>query len=514
MANEESLPISSNIENTVVTGSVLTPFTVGTAESDYATIHAAVAACDTGIIFIRPGTYNEPIAISFTNANTHWHIFAYDATITGFFTIDATNVKIYGGTWICSSEPLGNPSMFGIINGSTVAINGATLSSAIEISNISVETSNLTIYNSTITGTDGDGGQIIILNSSTIVINSCILYNPYAVIVNTTNNSFLTLQNVQITGLIIDNNLSEGTVVNIYASVIYGIISYGCRINLHNSTLELLNITGAPNYIYIKNSYITSLNITNIGLLLHITGSHIVTFNIDTASFADAMLINSVFENVTGMNLPVAHITGCRFINNVLGLTCVDSNMYVIFNSCVFEGEMHVVSNSNRFIFSGCHFDSNIYLSSNYRLLLCGCKMRAAVLTYSGEIVFNNCVLESPTGSAVTAENDCVLKFTLCRFKPFSGNSIWARLNGTNTTIYVSGCTFVGNLNHILFENSTSAGAAYIYNNTFDGSNPAINNSKVDGGVFTVYHAGNQTTGTGYIGAPGSLDDNTVITGF
>lgn len=497
-----------------------TSFVVGSGDGEYSTIQAALDACDTGYIVIKPGTYTGD-TIVFPSRQFTWHIKAYGAILTQTFSITNSIVNLYGG--LISQD--GDAGIY-------------------------VTSTTLNLYAVDFSIAAASIG-LVIISSAVYMNNSFINYVNYVVAFQNTSQLFMT--DVRMISTPSDTN----TPITIGGT--------DCTLSIDRCNFdELCNIIGNPDLLSTANvritnsqllgSYTAIANLTaencTLGFIeTNSTGYDQVVFlqecnivdHMTISNFTQVTLINCTTDYTVILDNSALHMHGyiSMFDSTISGANVHISNS-VLYGYAIltFLGPLNIITGSlieNSIMetdgiakFIGCTFviSSSIDYINGYTGLF---EMVDCHFLAQFDVVMSSASFASSswvhTTAALTIYNDAVsVNLNSCSFVNNTSVSLVPSIivspdggiPSTQTSVTKCAFTNLNDVSAILLGNSDNVPCSlYAYECSIVniGNEPAIhntNNSVI--APSTLYHSNNITNSTvGYLGDAGTTDNTTVV---
>lgn len=486
------------------------------ASGEYGTIAEAIAASTNGVIFIKPGTYNENLV---TFPNTYdWFIYATSAEVHATINIAAnTNMHITGGTFVGSyNADVAATYMIYANTGCTIICDYVTLSTDDTVSTMQIDTSTLTINNSTIS-IAGTGIDCV---NSTITCNICAFYGNS---VYGASGLFLhdSIQAVYINRCsfdgdvqIVDNATAVGTNIRIESSIVGNLATYS-NITANNSVFTTFNISSDQARI---NMYACDLTNAFTGSTA-LVDSKFVSCNVGLFVSLEGLLrtqfIGCAMANVYLSGSDV-RISGCYIFGSSFTLINTGSPSTII-TSTVFNCTVAINDSSNVYMHD-TYMHLSVHITNGTNIYMTGCCTYNGLLIDHTSIKVDDCSFIGTSSAAMTCINSNTIYASSTRFYAAFQNdaSVIYITPATNTNIRIINCHIEaansGNTG-IIITNSTASGSIALYSNVFKSVTNTVLNLYSTPGQLICYHADNLTTSvTGYSSAGG--DQNTAITTF
>lgn len=487
----------------------------------YPTIQAAINACTTGYISIKPGVYTENI--NFPLSEFAWFVDATGASIIGTVTFGLSSVvTITGGYW---QQLTASEYIVVVDNSSTIVFNRSRFYSPNDAMAINVVSNDLTL-NDCVISFDNDAifirdnvlvtinrtrfnasgmgsgyGLAIQGSNSTIAVNDVLFNSNTSIRCNSpeNNGSYLNAKGSTLGSFSPNlNTVATGCVFNSITSdaQYYTCTFTDCQIDavdiFGNQTSDVHSFIGCsissyitvetPAGVIIVNCIIGQLSAYTAGTTL--TGSYLI-------SSADIYCYD------------VANISGNKFAGGMSITNAGGSDVYIKNNQ--FNGTVAV------------------YPGTYVQIYFMSCCFTGAVTVLSALASFDSCTFHY-NGAPLVASGDIFLTVHSCTFSLYGDTDaiIYLLPNGSVVNAKIIKCTLLSaafgipggsaTANGIQVQNGSGVGHLYVYQNNFMYNVTAIVNNNASGNVI-VHHASNTLapSGTGYLGVPDSIDDATAI---
>lgn len=501
---------------------ITTEFAVGVAETDYATIEEAVAACTNGIILIRPGTYLSTVTITLDNRVTDWHIYAYGATISYYFVLNpGVNYHFYGGTYIGNYDAeIDNSYMFSVgelmAPSTYLSMQDLTIIANVNMAMCVLHTTvadfrDCTVYLDSIGIMIGESCSVDV---STTTFTRTSDANFGFTIFPFLDGSTINVQTCRFSSDAFIGSYGSffGVTINIYNSILSSVYAC-CPINIYNSTVYTLSSLSVDNYtVKLDGCTSTTLGASSIGMLI------IKNCNAPAAVLTSIITLIISNTNITD-SCTITGSSDVRIFGCVMGGTNIVST-----NTSI---------NNSKFLYDTTLYSDRLIADSNtYNALLVGkipdvtciatiSNSVCSNLVYadSGIAHFLNCHIGHMICANSLSNNSVVIlgcEFTLGDSNAPAG--FVPDVNNYSTSSLIGSCsckTDGAYLVHI--PDGLVGGTTRVFRCVANTSttNEIIRHECVSAGFYIMRHAENATNaGPGYFGAPGTIDDTSIVTGF